>query len=349
MVGTSSTSCTANAVPRYDSTSGQKIKTTGVTIDDSNNVKANAFTNDGVVFVQPNHGNELNLGLNGTDLYIGYRLVNNQEAPSKYIFCTGLEGSGVGKATISCGSVVASEGINAKSFTEDGKTLSSKYGALETVTSNTNRIGTLEGYFEGSVAKEAKKTSKAVTFNDGGSGVTSGTTFDGSTARTVSYNSIGALRYTVNDSGSSKTYFIGKQTVSSNSTYTYYNSGVYFTGTAVYAGSFYASSDERLKENIKDANINYYDFISNIRLVKYNWKNDENKVTQHGIIAQELKKVAPEDLKEHLVSGIETEEDYLAVNDSKMVYIALGALKQQLEINKRLEERIAKLEKLLGV
>lgn len=50
-----------------------------------------------------------------------------------------------------------------------------------------------------------------------------------------------------------------------------------------------------------------------------------------------------------MVSGQETETDYLAVNDGKMVYIALGALKQQLEINKRLEERIAKLEKLLGV
>jgi hypothetical protein len=200
------------------------------------------------------------------------------------------------------------------------------------------------------VAKEAAKTSKAVTFNNGGSGDSSGTTFNGSSAITVSYNTIGALRYQVdtNDS-SSKTYFIGKQTVSSNSSYTYYNSGVYFTGTAVYAGSFYAKSDRRLKENIKDANINYYDFISNIRLVKYNWKSDENKITQHGVIAQELKEVAPEDLKEHLVSGVETEEDYLSVNDGKMVYIALGALKEQLEINKRLEERIAKLEKLLGV
>ena len=38
MVGTDNTSCTANAIPRYDSTSARKIKTTGITIDDSNNI-----------------------------------------------------------------------------------------------------------------------------------------------------------------------------------------------------------------------------------------------------------------------------------------------------------------------
>ena len=35
-------------------------------------------------------------------------------------------------------------------------------------------------------------TANAVTFNNGGSGAASGTTFDGSTARTISYNTIGA-------------------------------------------------------------------------------------------------------------------------------------------------------------
>jgi hypothetical protein len=100
ILGTDSTSCTENAVPRYDSTSARKIKTTNVTIDDSNNVKANAFTSDGVVFVQPKEDNELNFGISGTDLYIGYRLVNNQEAPSRYIFCTGLQGNGSGKGSL---------------------------------------------------------------------------------------------------------------------------------------------------------------------------------------------------------------------------------------------------------
>jgi hypothetical protein len=340
IVGTSATSCTANAVPRYDGNGGQTIKTTNVTIDDYDNIKATAFTTDGTSKISPGHGKELNLASNGDAIYIGYRNIGNT-APSIYRFCKG-NSSDVGGGTIICGPL-ESTGIK-----EGGTELSSKYGALQTVKDNSSNITKLLGYFTGSVANEAAKTSKKVTFNNGGSGDSSGTTFDGSSAITVSYNTIGALRNSIS-STTSKTYIIGKQTVSSASSYTYYNEDVYFTGTAVYAGSFYAKSDRRLKENIKDANINYYDFISNIRLVKYNWKSDENKITQHGVIAQELKEVAPEDLKEHLVSGVETEEDYLSVNDGKMVYIALGALKEQLEINKRLEERIAKLEKLLGV
>lgn len=44
----------------------------------------------------------------------------------------------------------------------------------------------------GGAATSANKVNKALTFNNGGSGVASGTTFDGSTARTISYNTIGA-------------------------------------------------------------------------------------------------------------------------------------------------------------
>lgn len=45
---------------------------------------------------------------------------------------------------------------------------------------------------QGGAATSANKVNKALTFNNGGSGVASGTTFDGSTARTISYNTIGA-------------------------------------------------------------------------------------------------------------------------------------------------------------
>lgn len=120
----------------------------------------------------------------------------------------------------------------------------------------------------GGVAKEAAKVSKSLTFKGDGSGVSAGSTYNGSTAITISYQSVGALSYTAS-STASKTYFIGKQTVGSTCA-NYYNANVYFTGSSVYAGSFYASSDKRLKENIKDADTDYYDFISNIRLVKYN-------------------------------------------------------------------------------
>lgn len=260
IVGTDTTACTVNAVPRYDGNGGAKIKTTNVTIDDYDNIKATAFTTDGTSKISPGHGNELNLASNGEAIYIGYRNIGNT-APNTYRFCLGNSSDG-GGGTIICGA------LQSTGITEGGTALSSKYGALDTVTTNTSNITTLQGYFTGGVAKEAAKVSKSLTFKGDGSGVSAGSTYNGSTATTISYQSVGALSYTAS-STSSKTYFIGKQTVGSTCS-NYYNANVYFTGSSVYAGSFYASSDERLKENIKDADTDYYDFISNIRLVKYN-------------------------------------------------------------------------------
>lgn len=51
--------------------------------------------------------------------------------------------------------------------------------------------GTIAVKEDGSTAVKAA-CPNAITFNNGGSGVSSGTTYDGSTARTVSYNTIGA-------------------------------------------------------------------------------------------------------------------------------------------------------------
>ena len=46
--------------------------------------------------------------------------------------------------------------------------------------------------FRSSGARAAVVTTAAATFNNSGSGAASGTTFDGSTARTISYNTLGA-------------------------------------------------------------------------------------------------------------------------------------------------------------
>lgn len=65
---------------------------------------------------------------------------------------------------------------------------------------NTNEVfggtkGTILANFEGALtgnASTATKVNNAITFKSGGSGAVSGTTFDGSAARTISYNTIGA-------------------------------------------------------------------------------------------------------------------------------------------------------------
>lgn len=61
-------------------------------------------------------------------------------------------------------------------------------------TTNTN-VGTIVANFQGALtgnASTATKVNNAVTFNNSGNGATSPITFDGSTARTISYNTIGA-------------------------------------------------------------------------------------------------------------------------------------------------------------
>ena len=65
-----------------------------------------------------------------------------------------------------------------------------------------------------------------------------------------------------------------------------------FTGQ-VTAGSFNATSDIRLKENITNLD-NSLDKICNIRGVNYNWKNDETKRNTVGVIAQEVLEQIPE-------------------------------------------------------
>jgi hypothetical protein len=75
----------------------------------------------------------------------------------------------------------------------------------------TGAVGTILANFEGALtgnASTATKVKKAVTFNDSGEGAysSSGITFDGSTARTISYNTIGAaaLAGSINQNFSTK-------------------------------------------------------------------------------------------------------------------------------------------------
>lgn len=117
--------------------------------------------------------------------------------------------------------------------------------------------------------------------------------------------------------------------------------------STIYATSVYASSDRRLKENIKKSYMDYLNLIKKFNLVTYNWISDTEKITQHGLIAQELQEVLPNELKGLVVTD---DHNYLAINDAKLVYVVLGALQQQIQINQELENRIKKLESLvLGV
>lgn len=114
-----------------------------------------------------------------------------------------------------------------------------------------------------------------------------------------------------------------------------------------YASSFYASSDRRLKENIKPAELNCGKVIDDLQIKEFNFKSDEEKKVVVGAIAQELQEILPEKYRATLVSG--SEDTHYSINEGKLLFIAIGALKEERAKTKELEERLAKLEKMLGV
>jgi len=101
-------------------------------------------------------------------------------------------------------------------------------------------------------------------------------------------------------------------------------------GTSGSSTSFNTSSDERLKDNISDAN-DAASIIDTIQVRQFDWKvNGEHQ--RYGVIAQELDAVFPE-----AVAHGPTEDDMLAVDYSKFVPMLLKEIQS-------LRARVANLE-----
>ena len=94
--------------------------------------------------------------------------------------------------------------------------------------------------------------------------------------------------------------------------------------------SYNTSSDQRLKENIADAD-DAGSKIDSIQVRKYDWKADGSH-QDYGMIAQELLEVAPE-----AVSQGETEDDMMGVDYSKLVPVLIKEIQS-------LRNRVAQLE-----
>lgn len=116
--------------------------------------------------------------------------------------------------------------------------------------------------------------------------------------------------------------------------------------TSVSAKTFYATSDKRLKENIKKSTLNCTSLINKLNIKEYNFKNDEKKQKNIGIIAQDLLEILPDDLKGFYLS--QNSEGFYSVNDSKFVYILAGAFQEEHKKRLELEARLDKIEKLLS-
>ena len=119
------------------------------------------------------------------------------------------------------------------------------------------------------------------------------------------------------------------------------NSSCYTSSGNLYATYFYGTSDRRLKENIKDLDLNCLDLVNNINLREFSWKADETHKPVIGAIAQELNQVLPEKYRHEFIGGQETKDEYLSINDSKLVYLLIGAIQEQ---QKEIESLKAKID-----
>ena len=119
------------------------------------------------------------------------------------------------------------------------------------------------------------------------------------------------------------------------------NSSCYTQSGSLYATYFYGTSDRRLKENIKDLDLNCLDLVNNINLREFSWKADKEHKPTIGAVAQELRQVLPEKYVHEFIGGQETDDEYLSINDSKLVYLLIGAIQEQ---QKEIESLKAKID-----
>ena len=102
----------------------------------------------------------------------------------------------------------------------------------------------------------------------------------------------------------------------------------------------YYSSDERLKENIKEIE-NPIEKVKQIRGVEFDWKEGNEEVHEFkghdvGVIAQDVEKVMPELVKDR-------EDGYKGVKYEKMVSLLIEGMKEQ---QKQIEELKSEIQEL---
>ncbi len=101
------------------------------------------------------------------------------------------------------------------------------------------------------------------------------------------------------------------------------------------ATAYNTTSDQRLKENIRDTNLSLDDLMR-IQVRDYNFIADVNKKTSQGFIAQELLQVYPA-----AVTVPTNPEDYMMVDYSKLMPLAIKSIQ---DLNLKLENLRASVE-----
>ena len=125
------------------------------------------------------------------------------------------------------------------------------------------------------------------------------------------------------------------------------NAGTGFsTGVACYAvytnGSFQQLSDANHKKNIETTRNGYLEDLNRLRVVKYNWKSQEDGDPKElGLVAQEVENIFP-GLVSEMDSG--TENSSKGIKTSVLPYMLIKALQEATERIETLEASNAALE-----
>jgi hypothetical protein len=117
------------------------------------------------------------------------------------------------------------------------------------------------------------------------------------------------------------------------------------------------TSDHRIKENIKKANLNIcYDNVKNINLYRFNYKDafgngTHRDRTQLGFVAQQVNIYYPKSItrgKRKLDDNREV-PDLASIDVSQVNFTLFGAVKQLIRVVEKQSNRIKKLEEMLNI
>ena len=109
------------------------------------------------------------------------------------------------------------------------------------------------------------------------------------------------------------------------------NGDICAQGHVINAEKFYATSDERLKENIQSISFTDYEKAGIVDLKSFNFKDDETKTKTYGVIAQSLKAVGLDNIVHNDDKG------NLNVDYTSFLILRIASLESQL---KSMEEKI---------
>ena len=339
-----------------NTTAGTRIHPLGYasfTIANDYPIIANRLSSDGPVAVFRKDGTTVgNIGTQGGDLYLGTDDANIKFYNSASIQPVNSVG-GVRDNAIDLGASSArfkdlylsgnalvgrTSSLSSQSGSVSANTVVSAHGPLS---SHATNAGILEYYNDETLLRSygANSGSGKLVFKVGGGG---GSTdleamrIDTSGRLLVGYSAADGIGGSPSDNNFSE---LGKGYINLNRDDTATARQVQFGKNGVVAGyietagsstSYVTSSDQRLKENIADAD-DAGSKIDAIQVRKYDWKADGSH-QDYGMIAQELQTVAPE-----AVSGDADSEEMMGVDYSKLVPMLIKEIQS-------LRNRVAQLE-----